>query len=87
MRCQPDCLDPRRSILYSYECSVQHLYNKTRGAQRNILLTRRLRSDNTCDDLVLQVWDIAGDPSLKYLRREDFYVAMRLIAMAQVRRR
>ncbi|CAM9339025.1 unnamed protein product, partial [Laminaria digitata] len=33
--------------------------------------------------LVLQVWDIAGDPSLKYLRREDFYVAMRLIAMAQ----
>lgn len=33
-----------------------------------------------------QVWDIAGYPKLNYLRREDFYVAMRLIAMAQVRR-
>ncbi|CAM9626673.1 unnamed protein product [Ectocarpus sp. 12 AP-2014] len=34
--------------------------------------------------LLKQIWDIsAGDPSLNYLRPEDFYVAMRLIAMAQ----
>ncbi|CAM9257781.1 unnamed protein product [Ectocarpus sp. 8 AP-2014] len=32
----------------------------------------------------MKIWDIsAGDPSLNYLRPEDFYVAMRLIAMAQ----
>lgn len=34
----------------------------------------------------MKIWDIsAGDPSLNYLRLGDFYVAMRLIAMAQVR--
>lgn len=32
-----------------------------------------------------QIWDISCDPKLGYLRREDFYVAMRLIATAQVR--
>lgn len=36
--------------------------------------------------LWMKIWDIsAGDTSLNYLRPEDFYVAMRLIAMAQVR--
>lgn len=32
-----------------------------------------------------QIWDISADPNLNYLRRGDFYVAMRLIATAQVR--
>ena len=31
-----------------------------------------------------QIWDLSADPRLNYLRPEDFYVSMRLIAMAQV---